>query len=715
MQDIQELEKTLWEAADQLRANSKLTATEYSLPVLGLIFLRHATTRYHTVKAEIFADPKHPKRKGMPRELDQKDFIGKSAIYLAPESQYETLVELPDNADIGQAIVTAMTKIEETKPDLQGALPKTYGRFEPDLLRRLLRIFNSEVLQKATGDVFGRIYEYFLNKFAMTGAQEGGEFFTPMALVKTIVNIIEPKHGKIFDPAAGSCGMFVQTGYFLQTHGFSPSKSVTFYAQEKSDTNTNLARLNLAVHGLEGNVQQGNTYYDRRSELIGACSAVMANPPFNVDGVDPKRIENDPRLFTQKKIPGLNQKSKMVSNANYLWIQYFYSYLNEEGRAGFVMASSATDAGHGEREIRREIIQTGHVDVIIAIGTNFFYTRSLPCTLWFFDKGKPPERTNTVLMIDARAIYRVVTRKIRDFTDEQLENISAIVWLYRDEKYRYLQLIRRYFAQTQTALTGLPTVLANYFVPLADLQTAVAALLTSLSPNQTLAKAQIADFTAQTNSFFTQHQTAVQAECTQLLHDLATLPDLATIAANNAAQHAAHATLAPFVPRLKSLPKSLLGLVKEATHLRDSAEKLVSACLKGNGRKALVAKADSPAWDSKAVRATLGQLETARDQAIETIKESLYFLSQIHWLQSRFPAGEYADVLGLCKAVDRATLYAHDDSLTPGRYVGVAPQEEEDDDDFAERMREIHLELVELNAGANELATLIQTNLIELL
>lgn len=381
---LRKLEAELWRAADQLRANSKLTASEYSMPVLGLIFLRHADNRFQKVKIEVEKDlPVHPQRGRRP--VTKKDFEERNAMFLPEKAQFDYLVALPESVDIGEAIDNAMKLIEDEYENLRGVLPKNFSIFSKDLLRELLRIFNKEVLKKTEGDLFGKIYEYFLNKFAMTGAQEGGEFFTPMSLVQTIVNVIEPDHGIVFDPACGSAGMFVQTGYFIESEGLKPAEKVTFYGQEKAELNTKLAKMNLAVHGLEGNIQEGNTFYEDKHNLVGGADFVMANPPFNVDGVDKAKdaVKKDPRLHLDGKV-----NLPKNDNANYLWIQYFYNYLKPTGRAGFVMASSASDAGHSEKDIREKLVKTGAVDVMMAVGNNFFYTRSLPCTLWFFDRGK---------------------------------------------------------------------------------------------------------------------------------------------------------------------------------------------------------------------------------------------------------------------------------------------------------------------------------------
>ncbi|WP_276133051.1 type I restriction-modification system subunit M [Polluticoccus soli] len=445
-QQLAALEKKLWEAADQLRANSKLTATEYSFPVLGLIFLRHAYNRFITAKAEIEKTlPRHPQR-GI-RTLTKHDFENARALYLPEKARWDYLAHLPEGADIGEALDEAMRQVEYEYEALNGVLPKNYILFEKDLMTEVVRIFNTEELDDVTGDVFGRIYEYFLNEFAKKGAQEGGEFFTPPSLVNAIVAIIEPDHGTVFDPACGSGGMFVQTGHFLESEGLDPAKKVTFYGQEKTDTNTRLAKMNMAVHGLDAKIVQGNSFYEDHHSLMSSCDFVMANPPFNVDGVDKskKAVKEDKRLPF-----GLPKND----NANYLWIQYFYAYLNEAGRAGFVMASSASDAGHTEKAIREELVKTGAVDVMVSIGTKFFYTRSLPCNLWFFDraKEKDKERRDRTLMLDLRDVYRKVSSSLHDFTDEQLQNIKAIVHLYRGEKKYFKQLVADYKEQIEIGL-----------------------------------------------------------------------------------------------------------------------------------------------------------------------------------------------------------------------------------------------------------------------
>ncbi|NDC41730.1 MAG: SAM-dependent DNA methyltransferase [Chitinophagia bacterium] len=425
---IKQLEKELWDAADALRANSKLTAGEYKDPILGLVFLRFAQNLYEQKKTTIEASiPAGPRGK---RALTKEDFMAAGAMMLQPEAQYDYLASLPEGKDIADAINNAMRLIEADYTDLQGILPKNYQEFESDLLRELVRVFNKDAVKKATGDVFGRIYEYFLMKFSMqgAGAQEGGEFFTPPSLVQLIVNFIEPSKGVILDPACGSGGMFVQTGYFIQERTQkSVNEAIKCFGMELKTNNAKLAKINLAIHGIEGKVIETNSFYSDPHNLVGACDFVMANPPFNVNKIDKDKdyVKNDPRLpFGTPK----------ADNGNYLWIQYFHSYLNKTGRAGFVMASSATDAGHSEKEIRRQLIETGDVDCIVAVGNNFFYTRSLPCHVWFYDKGKRKENRDKILMIDARNVYRKVTTTINDFSEDQLEGLTAIIKMYRGEK-----------------------------------------------------------------------------------------------------------------------------------------------------------------------------------------------------------------------------------------------------------------------------------------
>lgn len=456
MINIRKLEAELWESADLLRAGSKLTSNQYCMPVLGLIFLRYAYSRFKMVEAEILKN--RPSRGGRVMPVEASDFAAKSALYLPKEAQYEYLLNLPENisaaglknrdghtmTSLGEVVNHAMQLIEEQSEQLTGVLPKSYTDFSDEILSELLRIFNNSALDEVGGDVIGRIYEYFLNKFAKNIASDDGVFFTPKSLVKMIVNIIEPKSGILLDPACGSGGMFIQSGDFVNQSGMNANNTMTFYGQEKVEYNAQLCLMNMAVHGLTGVIKSGdeaNSFYHDAHNLNGCCDYVMANPPFNVDKVKAESAESAGRL--PFGMPGVN-KNKEIGNANYLWISYFYAYLNEKGRAGFVMASSATDSQGKDKDIREKLVRTGHVDAMVSVGNNFFYTKSLPCSLWFFDKGKSEENKDKVLFIDARNYYTVVDRTLNEWSEWQLKNLNAIVWLYRGETEKYQQLLDEY-------------------------------------------------------------------------------------------------------------------------------------------------------------------------------------------------------------------------------------------------------------------------------
>ena len=457
MTNIKKLEAELWESADLLRQGSKLTSSQYCMPVLALLFLRYAYSRFKMVEAEILQN--RPSRGGRVMPVEPSDFAAKSALYLPPEAQYDYLVNLPANiADaglktkdgqdinsLGEAVNYAMQLVESQSEQLTGILPKSYTMFADDLLSDLLRIFNNKTIDEVGGDVIGRIYEYFLSKFAKAVASDDGVFFTPKSLVKMLVNVLEPTSGIMLDPACGSGGMFVQTGDFVNHAGLNANTQMTFYGQEKVEYNAQLCLMNMAVHGLNGKIVSGdeaNSFYHDTHNLEGKCDYVMANPPFNVDKVKSESAWAAGRL--PFGLPGVNAKSKEIGNANYLWISYFYAYLNDHGRAGFVMASSATDSANKDRDIREKLVRTGDVDVMVSVGNNFFYTLSLPCSLWFFDKAKRAENRDKVLFIDARNYYTVVDRTLNEWTEWQLRNLQAIVHLYRGETEKYQALLNDY-------------------------------------------------------------------------------------------------------------------------------------------------------------------------------------------------------------------------------------------------------------------------------
>ncbi len=627
MANIRKLEAELWESADLLRAGSKLTSNQYCMPVLGLIFLRYAYSRFKMVEAEILKD--RPSRGGRALPVEASDFAAKSALYLPREAQYAYLVELPENIasagltdregqpinSLGEAVNNAMRLIEAQSEQLTGVLPITYTDFTDELLAELLRIFNNSALDEVGGDVIGRIYEYFLNKFAKNIAQDDGVFFTPKSLVKMIVNILEPQSGILLDPACGSGGMFVQSGDFVNAAGMNANSAMTFYGQEKVEYNAQLCLMNMAVHGLTGIIRSGdeaNTFYHDVHNLNGCCDYVMANPPFNVDKVKAESCAAAGRL--PFGLPGVN-KNKEFGNANYLWISYFYSYLNEHGRAGFVMASSATDSQGKDKDIREQLIKTGHVDVMISVGNNFFYTKSLPCTLWFFDRGKPAERQDKVLFIDARNYYTVVDRTLNEWSEWQLKNLNAIVWLYRGEIDKYQALIKDYYAWIRM----MP-------LPFGEMK--------------------------------------VSEELAEKMQNVGTLDEFQPI-------------------------KDFLS------QERENAQKRYKELLE-----------NAPRRDKKRLNEALAGDMEYFDYCEKIIDAAI-------WLTDRFGEGTNRDIPGLCKTATLEEIEAKSWSLTPGAYVGVAPQED-DGVDFAQRMGEIHRELLELQAQSNELMETISKNFKEM-
>lgn len=620
MINIRKLEADLWESADLLRAGSKLTSNQYCMPVLGLIFLRYAYSRYKLVEQEILKN--RPRRNGRVMPIEASDFNEKSALYLPEQAQYTWLVNLPEDiaaqkildtqghrmTSLGEVVNNAMELIEAQSEQLVGVLPKEYTMFSDELLAELIRIFNNDALDDVGGDVIGRIYEYFLNKFAKNIASDDGVFFTPKSLVKMIVDILEPKQGVLLDPACGSGGMFVQTGDFANAAGMVANNTMTFYGQEKVEYNAKLCLMNMAVHGLTGVIKSGdeaNTFYHDAHNLAGCCDYIMANPPFNVDKVKSESAQSAGRL--PFGLPSIN-KSKEVGNANYLWISYFYSYLNETGRAGFVMASSATDSQGKDKAIRENLIKTGHVDCMISVANNFFYTKSLPCSLWFFDKGKSEELKEKVLFIDARNYYTVVDRTLNEWSEWQLKNMNAIVWLYRGEKDKYKALLGEY--------------------------------------RQTL----------QEYANTSQDEEVKMAICDN--HDFAKM-----------------------VLDLKNLLK----------------------------QKKTVAKQEI----EKAERKEKKKIQLVWDERIAELEENITIAKEAEWLYEKFGNGKYQDVPGLCKVASLSEIEEKGWSLTPGAYVGVAPVED-DGVDFEERMKEIHKELVELQAESNDLMDVISQNLKEI-
>lgn len=699
LEHIEAIEKRLWKSADTLRANSNYASNEYFLPVMGLIFLRHAYSRYLAVKDEIEAGL--PTRGGKKRALTKEDFSQKSAIFLRPEAQFDHLVSLPDNEDRAKAIIGAMESIERDYTSLNGVLPKNeYQELSNEVLGQLLRTLNPDELKKVSGDVFGRIYEYFLTQFADQKAHDGGEFFTPVSIVSLIANVLEPRAGVVLDPACGSGGMFVQSARFVERQHASPSERLTFRGLEKNATTIRLAKMNLAVHGLEGDIQRAITYYEDPHELLGKADFVMANPPFNVDEIDAGRVKRDPRM--PFGLPGVNKGGK-VSNGNYVWISYFYSYLNEKGRAGFVMSSQASGAGRDEAKVRQKLIETGNVEVMIAIRSNFFYTRTVPCELWFLNRSKPKQHRDKVLMIDARNVYRKVTRKINDFSPEQEQNLLAIVWLYRGETERYLNLVAFYCkcmldeGRSCLSMRGENGDQVEPFPAftksIADLRDAMLPFLKTLPSGgpQSEPLKEFEDalglFEADIKSFKTRLQ-----EQASLWRK----------------QKTTNGELKKAVDRLGPLAESSRDLIKQADLLYKLAARLIETCEKECNAR------ESEIWQPREINRARKVADDARQLAVEQLKQVRYFWRHAHWLTDRFPDARLCDIEGLVNLVDRAEIERNEWALTPGRYVGVAPEEEDEDFDFEEAIRALHTELEGLNEEATALATTIRSNFARL-
>ena len=695
LEHIEAIEQRLWSAADTLRANSRHASNEYFVPVMGLVFLRHAYSRYLAVRDAITAGL--PTRGGRKRGVTREDFSQKNAIFLRPEARFDHLVALPDSADRAAAIIAAMESIEEDYDSLRGVLPKSeYQALENEVLGDLLRKLNPDELKQVSGDVFGRIYEYFLTKFADQKAHDDGEFFTPVSLVSLIAHVLDPDRGTVLDPACGSGGMFVQSARTVEEHGASPTERLTFRGVEKNDTTIRLAKMNLAVHGLEGDIRQAITYYEDPHEVLGRADYVMANPPFNVDEIDADKVKTDPRL--PFGLPGVNKKQK-VGNGNYIWISYFYSYLNETGRAGFVMSSQASSAGGGEAAVRRKLVETGDVDVMIAIRPNFFYTRSVPCELWFLNRAKSDAHRDKVLMIDARNVYRKVTRKIYDFSPEQQQNLLAIVWLYRGETERFRDLAFGYLLDAvEEAMACLEWESPDGAVhrPLEEFLEALAALRAEMAPFLKTRPA-------------TGPHAAPLADLDRERRELTRDVEGLAVRVEEAAKQQEEAPettegLNALVDQLAPLADTVRDLAGRADRIYKLATRLIETCERECGAPS------SDAWNRRAVARARKAADAARRAAVDQLRKVRNFWRHAHWLTERFPDGELRDVAGLVKLVDRAEIEANDWSLTPGRYVGVTPEAEDEDFDFATAMQEIHAQLADLNAEAAGLAEKIQEN-----
>lgn len=682
---LKQLEDQLWSAADNLRANSDLKASEYSIPVLGLIFLKFADNNYRRHEAAIQAE--FEKKKGTRMEKPLPEIaIEKCGFYLPPHARYDYLLSLPDSAEIDQAIKKAMEAIEEYKPELEGVLPKQeYFRLtrDPktrDIPNKLLKNF-ADIPADFTGDLFGQIYEYFLGAFARSEGQKGGEFFTPRSVVRVMVEIIEPHGGKVFDPACGSGGMFVQSAHFIAEHRKDTAGGlldVSVYGQEKTLETVNLAKMNLAVNGLRGEVKQGNTYYDDPHGSFGAFDYVLANPPFNVDEVSLAGVEKDPRFNTygiprnKSKVKKGDEGKETVPNGNYLWINLFATSLKPKGRAALVMANSASDARHSEAEIRRKLIEENLIYGMLTLPSNMFYTVTLPATLWFFDKAKTDDK---ILFIDARNIFVQIDRAHREFSEEQIQNIAIISQLHKGRREQFVQLVDRYFA------AGMERLVENK----SRVEPVSEQLLEVLddAAGKEAVKALVKQWKA-----LDKLQTRYDDHCQKHGGEKA-------VDAKNKAQHQLREAFDPFFAALHEGLKQLDKIVRQ--HEKAQAEQAREEGKRGTTDRKTKA------------------LKTALEELHAEVKSAELYYQHIHWLQERFPKAAYEDVTGLCKLASPAELEEQDWSLNPGRYVGVVIEEDgKTEEEFLEEVLGISAALSDLKKAASQFESVVEKNVLQL-
>lgn len=721
LEHIEAIEKRLWSAADTLRANSNFAANEFFMPVMGLIFLRHAYSRYLAVKDEVMKSL--PSRGGKTREPTKEDFSAKGAVFLRPEAQFDYLVSLPDSANRAEAIIGAMESIEADYESLKGVLPKEeYNELDNEILGQLLRKLNPEELKKMSGDVFGRIYEYFLTQFAGTKAHDGGEFFTPVSLVSFIARVLETDSGVVLDPACGSGGMFVQSARVVERQNQNPTEKLTFFGMEKNATTIRLAKMNLAVHGLEGDIAKAITYYEDPHELVGKADFVMANPPFNVDEIDADKIKNDPRL--PFGLPSVNDKGK-VSNGNYVWISYFYSYLNEHGRAGFVMAAGAESAGRGDALVRRKLVETGDVDIMVSIRSNFFYTRSVPCVLWFIDRGKPGQPSPPAPLPAGEGCGAVTALPSSPRPLGEGTGVRAVVGHYRGG-YDFSGLLKRArelrAQQTPAEKLFWELVRDRRFMGLKfrrqhqygdyvlDFYCDACKLVVELD--------------GEIHEDTKRHDHKRDAYLTSCgLHVLRFKNSELFESTQEVFDKIARAVpLSPSSPEGETLDNNFpsppgRGARGEGDMAPIDRRRHVLMIDARNVYRKVTRKINdfSPEQEQNLLAIVwLYRGETARYRGLLAAYRKNGEEEAAAWLEERFPDGRYRDVEGLVKAVSLDEIAANDWSLTPGRYVGVA-ETDSGDEDFAERFAALHEELCALNAEAAKLAKKIDANFKELM
>ena len=689
---LKKLEADLWHAADTLRANSGLKPSAYSPPVLGIIFLRFADNVYRRQEAAIFAE--YQKLKGTRREKPLSDIaIEKCGFYLPDHARYDHLKNLPESKDIAKALKEAFNAIEEYKPELEGVLPKdeyfslTKNEKNKTLPNDLLRTF-ADIPADFTGDLFGQIYEYFLGEFARSEGQKGGEFFTPRSVVRLMVEIIEPHGGRVFDPACGSGGMFVQSAKFIAEHRrelAGDDADVFVCGQEKEPQTVGLAKMNLALNGLRGTIKEANTYYDDPHKSFGAFDYVLANPPFNVDEVSLKAVEGD-RHFNTNGLPRNKTKLKSadagketVPNANYLWINLFATSLKPKGRAALVMANSASDARHSEADIRRTLVEKNLIAGMLTLPSNMFYTVTLPATLWFFDRAKPDDR---ILFIDARNVFTQLDRAHREFSDEQVANLALISHLRHGHRDRFVRQIDGYCAEGMKRLrenhAQVAPVCAQLLEVLADAEgrAAVVGLVATWTALAKLEK---------------EYAAYVGLDLASSRSD-SDLASSRAVEKHNRAQHKLRAAFDPFFAALHEGLKHLDRVVR-------AHEKTLAAEAAAEGKRATADR------KTKA-------LKTALETLHAEVKNAESCFAHIRWFQERFPEAAYEDVTGLCKLATPAEVAEQEFSVNPGRYVGVVIEEDgKTEEEFLSALLADRDELSALNSESLTLEKIISENL----
>ncbi|QOJ22373.1 MAG: SAM-dependent DNA methyltransferase [Gammaproteobacteria bacterium] len=677
---LKKLEADLWSAADKLRANSDLKSSEYATPVLGLIFLKFADNNYRRHEQAILAE--YQQLQGTRREKPVSEIaIEKCGFYLPNHTRYDYLLNLPEEKDIAKALKEAMKAIEEYKPELEGVLPKdeyaALTRTDKTIPQQLLRTF-ADIPANATGDLFGQIYEYFLSEFARSEGQKGGEFFTPRSVVRLMVEIIEPHGGKVFDPACGSGGMFVQSAQFIEAHREElkgADSGVYVCGQEKTQDTVKLAKMNLAVNGLRGEIKQANTYYEDPYDSFGAFDYVLANPPFNVDDVSLSSVEKDRRFNTygiprnKSKVKKADEGKETVPNGNYLWISLFATSLKPQGRAALVMANSASDARHSEADIRKTLIEQNLIYAMLTLPSNMFYTVTLPATLWFFDKAKSDDR---ILFIDARNIFTQIDRAHREFSEEHIQNIAVISHLHKGQREKFVQLIDRYFA------AGMERLIENN----EKIEPVCAQLLDVLDDAGG----------KQAVSELLQHWRELEKLQTHYAQYRKEHAIAAEIDKKNQAQHQLRNAFDPF---FAALHEGLKRLDKTVRH----HEKQQTGQAQREGKRTATDRR------TKALKSALEELH-------QDVKSAEIYFQHIHWLQERFPNAQYEDVTGLCKLATLEEIKEQDYSLNPGRYVGVVIEEDgKSEEEFIAELLAMNDELLALNKQASKLESVITHNI----